>query len=100
MRLSVDAPRPVLLCRRSIEGQVQLRFAKRGFTGALISCRRGEESGFTLLSKQLSSPLLDARPNLVPGVPELRYYQAQFLDTDQPTGELSAVLVVTVTPRI
>lgn len=99
-RLAVAAQRPVLICRSDIEGQVKLRFAKQGFTGVLISCRRGAETGFTLLSKQLASPLVDTRPNLNPGVPELRYYQAQFVEKDQPTGEFSDILVVTVTPRM
>lgn len=92
--------RPGLRCRNDREGEVVIAFAKRRCTGVLLWTRRGEEMNWTLLSKQFASPLADPRPNLVPGVPELRYYCGQYVERDQPIGERGGVLVVTVEPRL
>lgn len=78
------------------EGSVTLKFAKQGYTGVALYCRRAGETEFTLLTKQFRSPLVDHRPNLVAGMPEMREYMAQFLRGDTPVGQMSDVLVLTV----
>ena len=78
-----------------VAGEVTIGFRKRGFTGVEISSRRGSETEFSFLARDTEEPYVDTRANLSPG-PETRYYRAQFLNKDQPVGQFSDLLVVTV----
>lgn len=80
----------------SADGKVGIRFVKNGYSGIIIYGRRGDEKELTILAKQLRSPFMDERANLVAGEPETREYRAIYLDGDQPAGKPSDVLVVTV----
>ncbi|MBC8116178.1 MAG: hypothetical protein H7062_17465 [Candidatus Saccharimonas sp.] len=51
---------------------------------------------FSFLAIDTSSPYVDTRANLVAGSPESRQYQAQYLNGDDPIGQLSDILNVTV----
>ena len=78
------------------DGECIIKFAKKSFTGVMVYCRRGAEQQFTLLSKQLTSPVVDDRVNLTGGVPETREYKSQFFRNDTPVGQMSDILVLTV----
>jgi hypothetical protein len=69
---------------------------KKSYSGVMLYGRRGSETEFGLLSKQLVSPYVDDRENLAAGVPETREYRAQYFRNDQPIGQMSDILVVTV----
>ena len=75
----------------------ELRFFKYGRTGVQIQSRRGG-SGWEELAKPTTSPYLDERPLLSPGVPEQREYRMRFCHKDVPTGEWTGVQIVTVGP--
>jgi hypothetical protein len=78
-----------------VTGEVTLGFAKQGYTGVEIRCKRGAETAFSFLARDTESPYVDTRANLA-AAPETRYYQAQFLQKDALVGQWSDVLVVTV----
>ena len=85
-------------CKGSVtgDGVTSVKFTKKSYTGVMVYCRRGIESQFTLLSKQLTSPLVDGRANLQGGLPETREYKAQFFRNDSTVGQMSDILVLTV----
>lgn len=93
---SENGARPQLRASVAGDGTVTVKFAKKGFTGVLLYGRRGEEQEFTLLSKRLGSPLVDARANASEGAPETRQYRAQFFRNDTAVGHFSDIAVVTV----
>ena len=87
--------RPDLDAVSVLRGKVTMSFAKHGHTGVEIRSKRGAETEFTFLARDVESPYSDTRPNLSEA-PETRYYVAQFLDKDTLVGQLSDVLVATV----
>ncbi|MBC7821690.1 MAG: hypothetical protein IAG10_32800 [Planctomycetaceae bacterium] len=60
-----------------------------------ILSKRGAETAFTLLAIDTESPYIDTRANLA-ALPEVRQYQAQYLLGDEPIGNISPTLNVTV----
>jgi hypothetical protein len=93
------AVKPVLRCHLNGDLSVLVRFRRSGFTGVMLYGRRGDETQFTLMAKQIARTFVDDRPNLAAGQPEMRYYQAQYVQTDTPVGQMSDILVVTVPIR-
>ena len=87
--------RPVLKGIVNGDGTISVKFTKQGYSGVMLYSRRGGETRFTLLGKQLCSPCVDARPNLVSDEPETREYRALYLDNDQTVGQASDTVVVT-----
>lgn len=87
--------KPTLRLRSTAAGQVVIDFTKGPFSGVRILSKRGSETGFTFLATDTESPYYDTRPNLA-GSAETREYRAQFLDGDNPVGELSDILTATV----
>lgn len=69
--------------------QVRLDWLKKSFDGIRAYCKRGEETAFTLLDKDLRSPFEDKRPNLVAGVPEYRTYRMRYIIGDNEVGQWS-----------
>jgi hypothetical protein len=88
--------RPTLRGLVAGDGSVGLKFKKHRHTGVMIFGRRGDETAFTLLAKQLFSPFIDDRENLVPGEPETREYYGLYVDGDQTVGQQSDVTRQTV----
>lgn len=95
-RVAEVAVQPQLKGSVSGDGTVAVRFMKKSYSGVMLYGRRGSETEFGLLSKQLVSPYVDDRENLAAGVPETREYRAQYFRNDQPIGQMSDILVVTV----
>lgn len=93
------AGRPQLRVALDGAGNPVLSYARNGMTGILLCSRRGQEERFTLLAKQFGRRYVDDRPNLKVGEPEMRQYQGHYLDKDQPVGEMSDIVVVTVPGR-
>ena len=87
--------RPTLTPVSVLAGAVTIGFNKSIADGVRILTRRGAESGFSLLAVDTVSPYVDTRANLGAG-PETREYCAQYLDADDPVGQISDTLVVTV----
>ena len=61
----------------------------------IVQSRRGGGDWETL-EIDLESPYLDERPLLTPAQPEMRDYRLQFYEDDAPTGDFTAVAMVTV----
>ena len=59
-----------------------------------VYCRRGTESTAIKLGRYTRARFDDRRPNLVPGHPECREYTYQYVDNDEPVGEVSDVVRV------
>ncbi len=64
---------------------------KNGHEAVDVYCRRGSEEIATKLGRFTRARFDDNRPNLVAGQPECRVYTYQYVDNDQPVGELSDV---------
>ena len=87
--------KPTLSARSVAAGHVAIEFNKRISDGVRITSKRGSETVFSFLAIDTESPYIDTRANLAPG-PETRQYQAQYMVGDEPIGDLSLVLTVTV----
>lgn len=74
---------------------VTITFNKSISSGVKIFSKRAAEPSFTFLAVDTTSPYVDNRANLAAG-PEMRQYQAQYLDGDDPVGLVSDTLTVTV----
>ncbi len=87
--------RPDLEAVSVLNGEVELKFIKNGFTGVEIESLRGEAAEYAFLARDTEAPYIDTRANVGTG-PETRRYRARYLQKDTPVGEYSDVLVVTV----
>ncbi|MGB8166848.1 MAG: hypothetical protein WCF18_05115 [Chthoniobacteraceae bacterium] len=76
---------------------VKVMFKKFGKPGVVVYSRRAG-GVWEKLGIDLTSPYLDERPLLVATQPEIREYRLQYFDGDQPTGEMTEVQTVTVSP--
>lgn len=77
-------------------GSVTVGFTKSVSSGVRLLSKRGAETAFSFLAIDTESPYIDTRASLVAGSPESRQYQSQYLIGDEPVGNLSDVLNVTV----
>lgn len=93
--VATAASRPVLKGVVNGDGTMDIKFVKQGYSGVMLYSRRGSGTVFTLLGKQLCSPCVDARPNLVSGEPETREYRAIYIENDQTVGPMSDTLTLT-----
>jgi len=73
---------------------VKGRVFKDGHEAYVVYSRRGEEAVFTKLGVFTRATFTDARPPLSPGEPESRQYQLQYVDGDEPVGEMSSTYSV------
>lgn len=88
--------KPTLRVKGSpVSGHVHVDFDKSVSDGVRIESRRGSESGFSFLATDTFPDYDDTRPNLGTG-PETRQYRAQYILGDDPIGEMSEILTVTV----
>lgn len=78
--------------------QVELKWGKQGFKAVRVLCKRGAETVMTDLGVKLGSSFIDTRPPLVAGQPEVRSYQLQFIEDDEPVGQLSDTMAVSTMP--
>jgi hypothetical protein len=78
-----------------IAGNVSLDFNKSISDGVQVFSKRGSETTFTLLAFDTEPPYVDTRPNLAPG-PETRQYQFRYVLNDNPIGNMSPIVTVTV----
>ena len=74
---------------------VEVGFNKSISDGVQISSRRGNETQFTPLASDRFAPYIDNRPNLGPG-PETRSYKAVYLVGDDPVGNESPIISITM----
>jgi hypothetical protein len=74
----------------------QYEYTKKGTTGVVVYCKRGAETDFIYLDKDLKTPYVDNRANLVKGTPELRTYKFRFFYNDIEVGNWSDEVSVTV----
>lgn len=63
-----------------------------------VEGRRGERAVRERLGVDSYSPDTDARPTLTPNQPEVREYRLRFIRRDEPVGDWSDIVTVTVTP--
>ena len=75
---------------------VDVAFVKNGYEAVLLESQRGTETAWTPLGNVRYSPHRDARPNLAPGVPDVRRYRAIYLVKDKITGQYSDTVTITV----
>ncbi|MCI0360695.1 MAG: hypothetical protein L0211_19635 [Planctomycetaceae bacterium] len=91
----LNTAKPTLKATSVLAGAVTIGFNKSISSGIKIWSKRGAEPAFTFLATDTTSPYVDNRANLAAG-PELRQYQAQYLDGDEAVGLVSDTLSVTV----
>jgi hypothetical protein len=75
-------------------GLITIKFKKSGHAGVRIYCKRGNETEFTFLAVDTSSPYVDNRPNLNGAATERREYYAFFFDKDEQVGEASSIVTI------
>ena len=92
--LNLSAPTPQH-AGPSVAGSVMIDFNKSLSDGVQIFSKRGSETTFTFLALDTEPPYVDTRPNLAPG-PETRQYQVRYVLSDNPIGNMSPILTVTV----
>ncbi|MEQ1934994.1 MAG: hypothetical protein ABL962_14135 [Fimbriimonadaceae bacterium] len=78
--------------------EVQIKWRKGRFWGVVLESRRGDESEWTVLSKDFTSPYSDLRPPLVEGKPEVRSYRLRYLKGDVAVGGYSDEIIVSTNP--
>jgi hypothetical protein len=83
---------------RSENGHVvRINVFKDGHEAVIVWCRRGNETQATKLGVFTRASITDDRPNLSPGQPECREYTFQYVDGDEPVGEVSDVFRIVTT---
>ena len=99
--LGVEAPlapaqsmKPVARCQSRNHG-VEISVRKDGHEAVITWCQRGSETAPVKLGTYTRAVILDERPNLVAGQPEVREYTFQYCDGDVAVGEVSDVCRVT-----
>ena len=78
--------------------EVKLTVVKKGFKAVLVETQRAAETTWESLGVKLRAQCIDARPPLVPGLPEVRRYRFRYMDGDTPVGDYSSVETVTTIP--
>ncbi|MEK7263817.1 MAG: hypothetical protein AAB071_04825 [Bacteroidota bacterium] len=68
---------------------IRLDWKKLQFDGIIIEGKRGNETTWTRLDRDTRSPFDDTRPNLVPNVPEARYYRIRYFLNEVEVGQWS-----------
>ena len=77
---------------------VVIPWTKGSYQGVYIEGKRGAETTFTFLDRDMKSPYVDTRPPLVAGTPETRQYRVWYLMDDNKVGDPSAILSVSTIP--
>ncbi len=75
---------------------IRLDWLKWAFDGVVIQCKRGSETAFTEIGKDMRSPFEDTRKNLTPDVPEVRIYRMRYLLNDVEVGQWSDEIRIVV----
>jgi hypothetical protein len=70
-------------------GNVIIKYTRGSADGLQIFSKRGSETAFTQLAVITKTTYKDTRPNLIPGQPETRIYQAWFTKDDTIIGQIS-----------
>ncbi len=78
--------------------EVRIEWVKGSATGVIIESQRADETTWTVLGSDTTSPFTDSRPALVAGQPEVRRYRLRYLVNDVPVGNYSAIVSVTTIP--
>jgi hypothetical protein len=78
------------------EGTVVLNFHLGIADGITLLSRRGSETDFTALAEDEPPPVIDSRPKLDPGRPEIRRYRAIFRYSGHECRVLSNEVVLTL----
>ena len=87
--------KPTLQASSINPGSVTIGFNKSISGGIRLESKRAAETAFAFLAIDTSSPYIDNRANGAAG-PETRQYRAQYILGDDPIGNFSDVLTVTV----
>jgi len=83
--------------KAKIDGhEVVIKFSKEGTDGIKIYGRRGNETEFSFIAVDTTSPYNDTREKLESGKPEQREYYAYYFESDSDIGQASDVLKVIV----
>jgi hypothetical protein len=75
----------------------RLDWDKNGWTGVKVRARRKGDATWTDLGIDLQSPMMDKMALLVANQPEVREYQMQYLNGDEPIGDWSDIVQVVTT---
>lgn len=93
--VSLADKKPVLKTR--LQGnEVVLTFRKNGTDGVKIWSKKGNETEFTFLAIDTSSPYTDNRAKTDTAKPENREYYAVFFEEDSEIGKRSDIVKVTI----
>ena len=95
VRPPLEEMKPTLKAEHS-GGIVEIKWDKQGMEAIKIYCKRGSETSFSLLDKDVESPLKDDRPKLDPSAPEERQYYAYYVEDDEEVGLQSDIITVIV----
>ncbi len=76
--------------------QVVLDWMKGAFSGVIVERKRGNETTFSEIGRDMKSPFEDKDKNLTPDVPEVRIYRMRYILNDQPVGQWSDEIRVVV----
>jgi hypothetical protein len=78
--------------------KVELRCKRLDFDAVFTRCRRDGESEPTDLGLSVGTTFVDERPPLQPGKPEVRTYEQIYVRDNQPVGQWSDAVRVTLQP--
>lgn len=76
----------------------KLNWTNRGFTAVRTRCRVDGEATWTDLGLATGSSVVDERPPQEPGKPEVRFYEQIYLRNNEPVGQWSDSVRVTLQP--
>jgi hypothetical protein len=80
----------------TLPDMIRLDWLKGSYGGVIIYCKRGNETTFSEIGKDMRSPYEDTRKNLTPDVPEVRIYKMRYLLNDVEVGQWSDEIRVVV----
>jgi len=96
---SAPPDRPTLKARSETAFRVRLTFTMHRYPMIEIQSRRGDETAFTTIAYDTSSPYIDGREPLEAGRAETREYRARYMDRDnQPIGDWSDIVSAVAKP--
>lgn len=75
---------------------IEISYVRGQADGVLVFCKRGNETEFTQIDKDLRSPFRDRRPNLNNSPSELRQYYLVYFKGDEAVGQPSDVIQLAV----
>ncbi|MBI5214592.1 MAG: hypothetical protein HY960_02445 [Ignavibacteriae bacterium] len=85
---TITSAKPVFFSTH-LPDAIRLDWIKGMFDGVVIERKRGNETTFSVIGRDMKSPFDDTDKNLVSDVPEIRIYRIRYILNDQLVGQWS-----------